>query len=218
MASRYCPKCGAPNSPSAAFCQYCGAALPAATSSPLSSGPAAGVPPPPSWGTPPPGGPSYAAPPYGATPYGTPAYGPPPPARPGRRLWVYVIVGIVVFFVVIAAIGFFLIPAAPAINVSEITFLSTDNACGLANSDWEGFTGNSSQVFYIGFDLNGTANSTSGGTDACMITTVSAVTAGFSVSGANVPLSIPRNATETLQFNLTCPSSSFNGVLDLSVT
>jgi hypothetical protein len=127
-------------------------------------------------------------------------------------------VGIVVFFVIVAAIGFFLVPAAPAINVTEITFLSTDDACGLANSTWDGFTANSSQVLYIGFpNLTGPAI-TGGGTNACTIMTVGTPTAGFSVANANVPLNIPKNTSETLLLNLTCPSSSFNGVLDLSVT
>ena len=175
------------------------------------------LPPPAGWGAPSPGGPSYGTPPYGAPAYGAPAYGAPAPARPKRRLWLYIIVGIVVLFVILAAIDFFLIPTGPAIDVTEITFQSTDDACGLANSNWDGFTANSSQVLYIGFNLTGPANS-SGGTNACTIETVSALTAGFSVGGANVPLNIPKNDNATLQFNVTCPSSSFNGVLDLTVT
>lgn len=211
MATRYCPHCGAPNSPTAAFCQYCGSPLPAAPSSPLPSGGVPGVPPPP------PSGPPYGTSPYGAPAYGTPPYSAPPPARPKRRLWLYIVVGIVVFFVVIAAIGFFLIPTAPAINVSEIVFLSSDNACGLQNSAWDGFTANTTQVLYLGFNLTGPTNS-SGGTEACTIAALSADTAGFSLAGANVPLSIPQNGNETLEFNLTCPSSSFSGVLNLLVS
>jgi hypothetical protein len=218
MAPRYCPQCGAPSSPSAAFCQYCGTALPPVPSSPLPSSGASGVsPPPPAWSTPPPAGPAYTAPPYGAPVYGAPPYATPPPARPKRRLWLWIIVGFVVFFLVIAAVGYLLLPSAPAINVTEITFASSDDACGLENSAWEGFTANESQSLYLGFNLTGPANS-SGGTLACKITTVNSTTTGFSVSGANVPLTIPANTNETLEFNVTCPSSPFNGALTVSVT
>jgi hypothetical protein len=118
--------------------------------------------------------------------------------------------------VIIAAIGFFLLPAG--INVTEITYQSPDNACGLAGSDWDGFTANESQVIYIGFNLTGPMNSSTGNTSACTISTVSTSTPGFSISGANVPLAIPKNSNETLEFNITCPNSSFSGVLTLTVT
>jgi zinc-ribbon domain len=219
VAARYCPKCGAPNSASAAFCQYCGAALPAAPASPLPSGALAGapVPSPPAWGAPPPGAPAFGQPPYGTSPYGTPVYGPPPPVRPKRHIWLWIVVGIVVLFVVIAAIGFFLVPAGPAINVSEITMQSADNACGLANSTWDGFTANASQVLWLGFGVTGPTNA-SGGTYACAIASVNVVTAGFSIFGANTPLDVAANSNATLQFNVTCPSSSYNGELTLSLT
>ncbi|MGA7861287.1 MAG: zinc-ribbon domain-containing protein [Thermoplasmata archaeon] len=211
MAARYCPQCGGANSPTAAFCQYCGTALPPAPSSPLpSSGPTGAPPPPPVWG----------APPYDAAPYGAPPYSAPSPARPRRRLWLWILVGLVVFILIVGVIGYLALPYSPAINVTEITFQSSDNPCGIAtpaNASWEGFTANTSQIVWLLFSIGGNVTS-GGGTASCTISTVSSATAGFSVSGADVPLSIPANTNEMLQFNVTCPGSAYNGVLNLSVT
>jgi Double zinc ribbon len=213
VATRYCPQCGGVNSPTATFCQYCGTALPPAPSAPLISAGAGGAPPPPPvWGAPPTGGPAYGGAPYGAAPYGTP-----PPRRPTRRIWLWILVGVVVFILVVGVIGYFLIPPAPAINVTEIVFQSADDPCGLANLAYYGFTANTSQVVWLALSVGG--NSTSnGGSAPCTISTISSATTGFALTGADVPLSIPANSNETLQFNVTCPSASYNGVLTLSVT
>jgi hypothetical protein len=121
--------------------------------------------------------------------------------------------------VVIAAIGYFLIPTAPAINVTEITFQSSENPCGLATnySNWDGFTANESDVEWIAFSIGGNATP-SGGTTSCTISSVSSGTAGFTLSGADTPLSIPANTNETLQFNVTCPATAFSGTLFITVT
>jgi hypothetical protein len=212
MAARYCPKCGAANSPSAVFCQYCGTALPADVSAPLPSSGAPGAAPPTSWASPPSGASAY-----GAAPYGTAPYAAPPPSRPRRRVWVWILVGLVVFILIVGVIGFLFIPSGPAINVTEITIQSSDNVCGLANSEWNGFTANASEVLEAAFNLTGSTNA-SGGTNACTVTSVSSATTGFVVSNASVPLTIPANSNETLTFDLTCPSASYNGVLNLSFT
>lgn len=117
-------------------------------------------------------------------------------------------------------IGYLALPSSPAINVTVITFQSPDNPCGIAtpaNASWQGFTANASQVVWLLFSIGGNFTA-GGGTASCTISTVSSATAGFSVSGADLPLSIPVNTNETLQFNVTCPSSAYNGVLNLAVT
>jgi hypothetical protein len=127
------------------------------------------------------------------------------------------VVGFVVFILIIGVIGYLLIPPAPAINVTEIEFQSADDPCGLVNSPYDGFTANTSQVLWLAVSVMG--NSTpGGGTASCSISTLSSATAGFTLTGASVPLSIPANTNETLQFNVTCPSTSYGGALTLSVT
>jgi hypothetical protein len=127
------------------------------------------------------------------------------------------VIGIVVFILVIGAIGYLLVPPAPAINVSEVEFQSADDPCGLVNSRYVGFTANAGQVLLLLLSVVG--NSTSGGgTASCTISTIGSATAGFTLTGADVPLFIPANTNETLQFDLTCPNSDYNGALFLSVS
>jgi hypothetical protein len=129
------------------------------------------------------------------------------------------LVGIVVFIVIVGVVGYFLVPAAPAINVTEITFQSADNPCGLATNytNWQGFTANESQVEWISFSVGGNATP-GGGTSACTIHSVASGTSGFTLSGADTPLTIPANTNETLQFNVTCPAATFSGDLLISLT
>jgi hypothetical protein len=127
------------------------------------------------------------------------------------------LVGVVVFILIVSVIGYLLIPPPPAINVTEIDFQSADDPCGLLNFSYPGFTANASQVLWLGLYVMG--NSTAGGGSAsCTINSVSSATAGFTLTGADVPLSVPANTNETLQFNVTCPTSPYSGALTLSVT
>lgn len=118
---------------------------------------------------------------------------------------------------VVSVIGFLVLPAAPAINVTQINFESADNVCGLNGVAWDGFPANTSQVAWLAFPVGGNATS-GGGSAACQISTVSSATPGFTISSANVPLAIPVNTNETLNVNVTCPSSSFSGILTLTLT
>jgi hypothetical protein len=121
-------------------------------------------------------------------------------------------VGFVVFILVVSVIGYLLIPPSLAINVTEIEFQSSDTVCGLGNYYWDGFSANESQIEWILLSVSGNS------TGSCTISTVSSATSGFSVSGASVPLTISANGSATLQFNVTCPSSAYNGILTLSAT
>lgn len=205
MAARYCPQCGAPNAPTASFCQYCGSPLAPTTGGPLPSAGAGPYPPPP--------------PPWGAQPYGGPPaqWAPPPPQPPRRRTWLWVLVGFVAIFLVIFIIAaFVLVPVAP-IRVTGIDYQSPDNVCGLNGATDTGFNASEGQVEPFEYQVSG--NSTAnGGTAACTISTISAITAGFSISGANVPLVIPINTTEDFFFNVTCPTSPYTGILTIELT
>jgi len=157
-----------------------------------------GPPPPPAWGTPP--------------------YMGPPPVAPRRRVWLWVLVAIVVIFLVIPIAFLSFAPTAPSVVVTGINFQSPDNACGLDGATDYGFNASTSQTVSFTYAIYG-PNATSGnGTLACQIMGVATSTPGFSVTGANVPLSIPANATQDLSYNVITPGSSYTGVLTIVVT
>lgn len=99
---------------------------------------------------------------------------------------------------------------AAAINVSAIHYTSTDGACGT------GATG-------PGFKAVGGATVTetvtvSGGLfAACTVDSVVATTSGFSISGANVPLTVLAGKSAALTFTVHTPKSVYSGVLTIDV-
>ncbi len=204
VAARYCPHCGATNPPSATFCQYCGTVLPAAPSAVLPSSVPTGAPPPP-WGTPVYGGPTYAQ------------TAPPPPRR---RLVLWIVVGFVVLILVVSVVGYLALPASPPLNVivTGINFDSPDNACGLAGAIDYGFNASTNESLPFTYQISGVNNSAGTGTVACSIAGVSTSTPGFTITGANVPVTIPANATQLLSFNVNTPPDPYTGVLTFVIT
>lgn len=200
MSSVFCTSCGAPAPAGAAFCSYCG--------SPIVGGPraAAGAPPPPPIPSAPP-----AMPPGG---YGYPY--PPVRAPRRRRTWVVVVVVIVVVILLVGVLA--LVTSPPAIDVTGINFVSPDNVCGLAGETSYGFNGTAGQNTELSFQIfNGLPNNATVG---CTMSTLTASTPGFSVSGANLPLTVPpgENSSQILSFQVNFPSNGYTGVLTLVVT
>ena len=195
----YCSHCGGSNPDGAGFCQYCGSPL--QTSGPLPS--VTPSPPlPSSQGT--------------YTPMGTP---PPPPRRRGLGRTVLII--LVVFVVVILVTGvalYFLAPAPANVQVTGINFQSPDDACGLNGAtDPSWYNTTVGQSFALSYEISGN-NTTAGGTAACQITAVTTPTAGFGISGADVPLQILANTSQIFSFTVNPPGSSFTGVLTIVLT
>ena len=199
MAPRWCVRCGAPNPPTAAFCEHCGTPIPNPPSTPLPSS-ALGVPglPPPAWGA--------------------PQYGVQSTAPPRRRWWVWIIVSLVVVVLVFGVSGFLFLPAAAAITVTGINFESPDDACGLNGATDSGFNASTGQSVGFTYQISGPNASSGSGTVSCTLSGITTSTQGFSVSGANVPLSIPANSTQLFSFNVTAPSAPYTGVLTLVIT
>jgi len=200
----FCSHCGASNPDNASYCQYCGNTL----GGPAGGGPLpSGVPP-----SAPPSMPPMAAP---------TGYGAPPPAPRRRRSLartiLIILVVVVVVILVLGVVAYFLIPPAPSVTITVINFQSSDNVCGLNGATSQGYTANTSETDQLSFGITGN-NTTGGGTAACTIHTISTSTPGFSISGANVPLAIPANQTENLVFDLTVPSSGYNGNVTLVLT
>jgi len=139
----------------------------------------------------------YAAPP------------PPPPKKSRKLLWIIIGVVVVIVVVVIVVIS---LAASSSITVTAINFTSSDNACGANGHSEAGFTTSG------GGSVSYTLSVTNGNILlSCTISSVSATTSGFSISGANVPLTIPAGGTESLSFTITAPSGSYNGVLTVDI-
>lgn len=202
-----CAHCGGSNPDSAGFCQYCGNPLTGSAPSPL---PSVTPPPPP--------------PPMGWS--GTGAGGPPPPRRRtlGRTLLIILVV-FVVAILVVGVVSYLLVPSPANVTVTGINFQSPDNACGLngaTDPNWYNTTtGSSFELSYYISGVNVTYNISGhpvNGTAACEISSVSTTTSGFSISGANVPLAIAANSTESLSFTVNPPGSAFTGVMTIVIT
>jgi hypothetical protein len=125
------------------------------------------------------------------------------------------VVIIVVVIFVVGVLAFLLLPGAPAIQVGTIVVESADNVCGLDGATASGFNASTGNTVPLAFGINGTAGPTPGSSLPCNITSLTTSTAGFNITGANLPLVIPANATETLIFNVVCPGSPYTGDLTL---
>ena len=135
------------------------------------------------------------------------------PVPPKKRKWVWVVVAVVVV-IVIVIIAFlalaFLVVSSTSINVTAINVTSSDNACGTNGQTSLGFTTSSG-----GAEQYTVSITNSNLVFSCTIASVSATTSGFSLSGANLPLTIPAQGTESVSFTIHCPSGSYNGILTI---
>jgi hypothetical protein len=125
-----------------------------------------------------------------------------------------------VVILVLGVVSFLAIPPAPPVNVivTGINFDSPDNACGLAGATDYGFNASTNQSLPFTYQISGANNTTSGGTMACTISGITTSTSGFTITGANVPLSIPANASQLLSFEVNTPALPYTGVLTFVIT
>jgi hypothetical protein len=136
-----------------------------------------------------------------------------------------IIVVFVVILLVFGVIAYLFAPAStsgPAVTVTGINFTSSDNACGLNGAvDPTWYNTTAGEAFSLSYSISGNVTGNVSGvntTAPCQITTISTTTPGFSISGANVPLAVPANATQLLGFTVNPPNSAFTGVLTLVLT
>jgi len=130
-----------------------------------------------------------------------------------------VLVVFVVLILVAGVVSYLLIPAPASVEITGVNFQSPDNACGLegaTDTSWYNTTTGTS--FVLSYLISGPNATSWNGTLACEISSINTTTAGFSITGANVPLSIPANSTQTLAFTVNPPGSAFTGVLTLVLT
>jgi len=183
----FCSICGNPLTAGSGFCPKCGNPV---------GGPAGALPP-----TPPPLFAGAAA----------PSVQTPAKKRHGPLYWVAVVIGIIVLIVIVLVIIAAVVFVSTTVSVSGINFTSSDNECGMNSQTALGFTtsgGASEQVSYI---------VTGGLFLSCTISSVTATTAGFSISGANVPLTVAADGSQTLTFTVHVPSHSYSGILTIDI-
>ena len=145
-----------------------------------------------------------------AAPPPPPAQGSGPPPRKSRKLlWIGIGIVVVVVIVVIAALAYI---GSTKVDVTAINFTSADNACGMAGNTMSGFTTSTGGTQSITLSITNSNILLS-----CTVTSVTANTSGFSISGANTPLTIPAGGSESLSFTVTAPGSSYTGVLTIDL-
>ena len=131
----------------------------------------------------------------------------------GALYWVALVIGIIVIIVIALVVsGLILFAAAPKVDVTAINFTSSDNACGMNSQTSSGFSTTGGGSVQLSYTIDNTDPLFS-----CTINTVSATTSGFSISGANVPLTIAAGGSQTLSMTIHAPSGSYSGVLTIDV-
>jgi FtsP/CotA-like multicopper oxidase with cupredoxin domain len=125
-----------------------------------------------------------------------------------RRAWIIVV--IVVGVGAVSALVLFL-AAVPIVTVNNINFISVDNACGANGSDLSGgFTIRAPSTATVSVTVDNTDNVSS-----CTIHTLRAVTAGFTITNADVPLTVGPGGSEYLNFTVQGPASGYTGNLTI---
>lgn len=201
MQSLNCSGCGAPLTPGAQFCTYCGTAAP--------QGAAAPVPP-------------TASPlPSGAPPASfPPTAGPEPAAAPAprrRSLGLIVIVLVVVMVIVLSvtAYAFLTAPVSAPVRVGALEIWAPDHVCDLNATP---------NLYYYGFNSSTSTNVIidvlvpNFNASTCTVHGVSTNTTGFTVQGTPLPLSIAAASNASMNLTISTPSSSYSGNVNLVFT
>jgi hypothetical protein len=133
---------------------------------------------------------------------------PEPPRKPPRKMLRAVII-IAILVVVIVA----LVLDANAVHVTTIEITSSDGACGVAGDSEAGFVAALGAMIGETLWIDNAGNSL-----PCNIITVNSTTAGFSVSGADTPFSVPAGTSGYgLSFTITAPYHDYSGVLTIDI-
>jgi hypothetical protein len=122
---------------------------------------------------------------------------------------------IILFVVAVVISAIFLVfvtSQSTSVSVNAINIWAPDNVCGLNSNPiyYDGYSGSTGDVNQLTFPMPNF------NTTACTIVSVVTNTSGFSLSGIQVPITIPGNSTGTnMDITITSPGSSFSGNLDL---
>lgn len=135
-----------------------------------------------------------------------------PPRRVRKGRWL-LIVGAVAIAVLLIVVGLSLLAVRKdAVSVPTIQLTSADDACRVDGQNLQGFNANEGDSVRETLTIHNANLSAS-----CTMVSVTAETAGFSVSRANTPVSVPPDSNGTLSFSILAPSSPYSGSLTLDV-
>ena len=123
------------------------------------------------------------------------------------------IVILVAIFVAIAAIGYFAyVTTPPNVDVQGINVYAPDDVCGLSSNPvgYYGFNASAGSAEPLelqleNFNLSG----------SCTVRSVLTNTTGFSVTGIQVPDTVPAISNGTLNLTLNLPGSAYDGLVNL---
>lgn len=161
--------------------------------------------------SPPPQQPQYPIPPPGTAP---PLYYLPPPMPP-RKSWTALIVVIVI---ILAVVG---LAAAVYVLTSHTVHVTAENiSITGATNCWTSTTGSGETVpGGTTFTTTWILSYTAGPFDpsSCTVQGVSLGTPGFTLSSANVPLTVLDGGNQTLTLRIVAPNADFTGALSIIV-
>jgi len=123
------------------------------------------------------------------------------------------ITGFAVLVAAVAVLGIVVLvrPTTPAIDVTAIYIVSTDDACGASGVNWTGYTTGSGGSSGLSIPITNPSY-----VNPCTISTVRSMTPGFSVAGpTDLPATIPGGSSIRLVFVVLSPNGTYHGNLTL---
>lgn len=128
----------------------------------------------------------------------------------GPLYWVALVIGVLVVVGIVVVAAAFIFAVGTSSTVSGVNYTSSDNACSTNGATGIGFTATGGGTHLETLFLTG------GFFLSCTVHSVTATTSGFSISGANVPLTVPAGGSADLSFTIHVPSN-YNGVLTIDI-
>ncbi len=127
---------------------------------------------------------------------------------------IVVVIVVVVLLVAVIATSFYFAFASfrGNVTVTSVSIQSTDNACNLGGTTENGFHTSVGSSVVEHWTIGPPANASS-----CTVHSVTAVTSGFNVSGANVPLTVAPGVSSQLSVVIHVPGNLFIGTLTVDV-
>jgi len=121
-----------------------------------------------------------------------------------------IVISLVVTVIVLHGLVRTSAPASP-VTVTAIEFASRDNVCGSNGRGASGYTSTTMNSYAETYWMTNTNHYT------CVVNAVTALTSGFVVASANIPLSINPGGTEALLFTITSPHEVYTGTLAIDL-
>ena len=119
--------------------------------------------------------------------------GPKTPPEPPERPYMAVLVIVIAILLVAVYVGFYLPTLNNPVNITSLNFASSDDACGTNGLMWGSYSVGLHAVIPFAFSVQNENSAV-----ACTIRYITTTTTGFTVNGANTPLTVPAYTGGTL--------------------